>query len=618
MMNIIVDKDRQYPLHIACNEGDLDKVINILTSDTINSSNNNGELPLEIYIKKVLNNIGGLEGNKTPKYWDNPFVQIILYLTKQGAHYNQELLHLCLFNDKPIFTLNDFFDFTTSSDNKYPIHNSIELIQLCNLNSTKYDAYKKEYLTLLTMYKQYGVDILDKCRNIEQAKDILIYPKYNNKTCIDLAMEIEYKEFIAHKYVQTEFEHKWLGTANDHSFIERLLSTLCPIFVLDKSWYSNPCIKYYLHTFFSFIFLSLLYVQTYTLTNIIPTKIEILIAVWVIGLITTEIHQINTVSLMNYFTDIWNYCDIFITINFSIIIIMRMGLYLLYQSVETPYTLILTEHMLVVNIILSFIRTLNICQVHSVLGPILLMIGKMIKDMVLFFSILMVFFFGFSLGITKIYHRVDNDDLSTISKTSLTLFLALFGEFDIDTFRVGDYTEIENFGIFIFGLYLMIAVIILMNLFIAILSNTYAIVQEDADIEWKYSRARLIDTYSLYTTMPPPLNFIECIILLVWSKPTSIIMPYFVDEPETMEEYQQNTQNIVQVYKDEPLEILTSTNISDLHYQINKLSKDIQYLTQIISTSPIQSPCRNISKNIKSPYNDKIPSINYPFVSVND
>lgn len=613
MMNIIVDKERQYPLHNACNDGDLDEVINILTSDNINSLDSNGDLPLEICIKNVLNNISGLEGNKTPKYWDNPFVQIILYLTKQGANYNQEILHLCLFNGIPVFTLNDFFDFTTSSENKYPVHNSIELIHLCNLNSNKYDAYKKEYLTLLTMYKQYGVDILDKCRNIEQAKDILIYPKYNNKTCIDLAMEIEYKEFIAHKYVQTEFENKWLGSAKEYSLLERLLCTLCPIFVLNNLWYSNPCIKYYLHTFFSFIFLLLLYVQTYTLTNIIPTKIEILIAFWVIGLITTEIHQINTVSLINYFTDIWNYCDIFITINFSIIIIIRTCLYLIYQPNDTPYTLILTEHMLVVNIILSFIRTLNIFQVHSVLGPILLMIGKMIKDMILFFSILIVFFFGFSLGITKIYHRVNNDDLSTISKTSLTLFLALFGEFDLDTFRVGHYTEIENFGIFIFGLYLMIAVIILMNLFIAILSNTYAIVQEDSDIEWKYSRARLIDTYSLYTIMPPPLNIIECIIILLCSKQRKVIVPYFVDEPETIEEYQLNTQNIVKIYHAEPIEILTSTNISDLHSQINKLSKDIQYLTQIISTSPVHSPSRCTPKNTinKTLNSNKIPDINY-------
>lgn len=613
-MNIIVDKERQNSLHRACTDGNLENVIAMINNDNINSVDSNGELPLEVCINQFLNNISGLEGNKTPKYWDNPFVQIILYLTREGASYNQELLHLCLFNDKPIFTLNDFFEFTTNSDNKYPIHNSIELIQLCHLNSTKYDAYKKEYVTLLTMYQQYGVDILDKCRNIDQAKDILIYPKYNNKTCIDLAMEIEYKEFIAHKYVQTEFEHKWLGTASDYSFVERLVCTLCPIFVLDKCWYSNPCIKYYLHTFFSFIFLFLLYVQTYTLTSIIPSQIELLIVIWIVGFITAEIHQINTMSLINYFTDIWNYCDIFITLNFIIIIIMRIGLYMIYKPNDIPYTLILTEHMLVVNIILSFIRTLNICQIHSVLGPILLMIGKMIKDMLLFLSILMVFFFGFSLGLTKIYNRVDNQGLSTISQTSFTLFLALFGEFDIDTFRVGNYTEIENFGIFIFGLYLIIAVIILMNLFIAILSNTYAIIQEDSDIEWKYSRARLIDTYSLYTIMPPPLNFIECIILLIFHKPSSIITPYFIDEPDTIDVYQKNTQNIVKIYKDEPLEILTSTNISDLQYQINKLSKDIQNLTQIISISPVQSPCRNIS----STHYDNIPSINYQSSAMND
>jgi hypothetical protein len=225
-----------------------------------------------------------------------------------------------------------------------------------------------------------------------------------------------------------------------------------------------------------------------------------------------------------------------------------------------------------------------------------------------FFSILVVFFTGFTLGITKLYHSIYNHKLGNITRTGMILFFSLFGDFDVEDFQANSYPEIETLGIIIFGVYLLIAVIILVNLFIAILSNTYAIIQEDSDMEWKYSRARLIDTYSLYTPVPPPFNLIECIIKACHcSKPT--VVPYLENEDNLQKNEQQVTRSIVQLYNEQPLEVLTSTSITSLQLQINNLSNNIKTLTNIISISPLNTP-KNTYQSDKNELNTKYYSMN--------
>ena len=42
------------------------------------------------------------------------------------------------------------------------------------------------------------------------------------------------------------------------------------------------------------------------------------------------------------------------------------------------------------------------------------------------------------------------------------------------------------------GLYLLISLVILMNLLIAMLTDTYQEIEEESDKEWKFGRAKLI------------------------------------------------------------------------------------------------------------------------------
>ena len=126
-----------------------------------------------------------------------------------------------------------------------------------------------------------------------------------------------------------------------------------------------------------------------------------------------------------------------------------------------------------------------------------------------------------------------------------------------------------------------------MNLFIAMLSNSYTLVQESSDIEWKFSRACLIITYSKYTALPPPINIIGTLINIFKCNNYQI-------EPEN--NYQIDIDNnsakeIITRYNKQPLEILTSDSVNNLQTQINKLSEQVIILTDILSdTNDTDSP----------------------------
>lgn len=66
-----------------------------------------------------------------------------------------------------------------------------------------------------------------------------------------------------------------------------------------------------------------------------------------------------------------------------------------------------------------------------------------------------------------------------------------------------------------YGLYLTVTVIVLVNLLIAMMSDTYQRIQSMSDIEWKFGRAILIRQMNKRSSTPAPLNmFTKCYTVL--------------------------------------------------------------------------------------------------------
>ena len=72
------------------------------------------------------------------------------------------------------------------------------------------------------------------------------------------------------------------------------------------------------------------------------------------------------------------------------------------------------------------------------------------------------------------------------------------------------HIEDWTLGLFkiIFAMYLLVTAIVLINLLIAMMSDTYQRIQQDSDTEWKFGLAKLIRNMHRTNASPAPINLI--------------------------------------------------------------------------------------------------------------
>lgn len=78
----------------------------------------------------------------------------------------------------------------------------------------------------------------------------------------------------------------------------------------------------------------------------------------------------------------------------------------------------------------------------------------------------------------------------------------------LEAFELAGIKSYTRFwGLLMFGSYSVINVIVLLNLLIAMMSNSYAMIDEHSDTEWKFARTKLWMSYfEESSTLPPPFN----------------------------------------------------------------------------------------------------------------
>lgn len=98
------------------------------------------------------------------------------------------------------------------------------------------------------------------------------------------------------------------------------------------------------------------------------------------------------------------------------------------------------------------------------------------------------------------------------------LFFAIFGQTPWDQFRIirqnmqPDWT-INGFKV-LYGFYMLVTVVVLINLLIAMMSDTYQKIQAQSDIEWKYGLSKLIRNMHRCASLWSCLNPV-CVVLCV-------------------------------------------------------------------------------------------------------
>ncbi|XP_033110107.1 short transient receptor potential channel 5-like isoform X2 [Anneissia japonica] len=167
----------------------------------------------------------------------------------------------------------------------------------------------------------------------------------------------------------------------------------------------------------------------------------------------------------------------------------------------------------------SFLRMICLTVVSRWVGPMQISLGGMMFDIFKFLFIFSFVWFAFSLGMNQIYWYYSTTStmpFGTVTDTMATLFWALFGLPDLKIISLPDkevkHPFTETVGSLLYATYHVIAIVVLMNVLIAMMSNTYTRVEMDADIEWKFSRSKLWMSYfDELGTIAPPFNIIPTV-----------------------------------------------------------------------------------------------------------
>ncbi|KAM4819472.1 short transient receptor potential channel 7 isoform 2-T2 [Thomomys bottae] len=412
---------------------------------------------------------------------------------------------------------------------------SNELARLANIET----EFKNDYRKLSMQCKDFVVGVLDLCRDTEEVEAILngdvnfqVWSDHHRPSLSRIKLAIKYE-------------------------VKKLGRTL-----------RSPFMKFVAHAVSFTIFLGLLVVnasdrfegvktlpnETFTdypkqIFRVKTTQFswtEMLIMKWVLGMIWSECKEIWAEGPREYALHLWNLLDFGMLSVFVASFTARFMAFLkaseaqLYVDRHVPHASlrnaslppevayftyardkwwpsdpqIISEGLYAIAVVLSFSRIAYILPANESFGPLQISLGRTVKDIFKFMVIFIMVFVAFMIGMFNLYSYYRgakyNPAFTTVEESFKTLFWSIFGLSEVISVVLKyDHKFIENIGYVLYGVYNVTMVVVLLNMLIAMINNSYQEIEEDADVEWKFARAKLwLSYFDEGRTLPAPFNLV--------------------------------------------------------------------------------------------------------------
>nr|XP_014425508.1 short transient receptor potential channel 7 isoform X2 [Pelodiscus sinensis] len=273
---------------------------------------------------------------------------------------------------------------------------------------------------------------------------------------------------------------------------------------------------------------------------------ELLIMKWVLGMIWSECKEIWEEGPREYVMHLWNLLDFGMLSIFVASFTARFMAFLKATEAQqyvdqyvpdddlTNVTLppevayftyarnkwlpsdpqIISEGLYAIAVVLSFSRIAYILPANESFGPLQISLGRTVKDIFKFMVIFIMVFVAFMIGMFNLYSYYlgakYNPAFTTVEESFKTLFWSIFGLSEVISVVLKyDHKFIENIGYVLYGVYNVTMVVVLLNMLIAMINNSYQEIEEDADVEWKFARAKLwLSYFDEGRTLPAPFNLV--------------------------------------------------------------------------------------------------------------
>lgn len=410
----------------------------------------------------------------------------------------------------------------------------------------------EEMLALADEYEHRAIGVFTECyrKDEERAQKLLIRVSeaWGKTTCLQLALEAKDMKFVSHGGIQAFLTKVWWGhLCVDNGLWRVILCMLAfPLLYTDlisfrerrlqamrglpriRAFFTAPVVIFHLNILWYFVFLCLFAYVLMVDFQTTPSCCEYLIYFWLFSLVCEELRQLfydpagcglrKTVFV--YFSDFWNKLDIAAILLFIAGLTCRL----------IPASLYSGRVILSLDFIMFCLRLMHIFTISKTLGPKIIIMKRMMKDVFFFLFLLAVWVVSFGVAKQAILihneSRVDWIFRGVVYQSYLTIFGEIPAYIDGVNFSLdhcspngtdpykpkcpeSDATRQapafpQWLTVILLCLYLLFANILLLNLLIAMFNYTFQQVQEHTDQIWKFQRHDLIEEYHSRPPAPPP------------------------------------------------------------------------------------------------------------------
>nr|XP_057944966.1 transient receptor potential cation channel subfamily M member 5 isoform X1 [Doryrhamphus excisus] len=279
-----------------------------------------------------------------------------------------------------------------------------------------------------------------------------------------------------------------------------------------------------------------------------PGAPEIMLYFWVFTLVLEELRQsffsdeeMNILKKFKlYVEDNWNKCDMVAISLFVVGVSCRM--------IEGTYEAGRT--VLAIDFMVFTLRLIHIFAIHKQLGPKIIIVERMMKDVFFFLFFLSVWLIAYGVATQALLHPNDPRIDWVFRRALYRPYLHIFGQIpleEIDAARMPEMNCTNDSEEIIMGrqppcpnvyanwlvilllvIFLLVTNVLLLNLLIAMFSYTFQVVQGNTDIFWKFQRYNLIVEYHSRPALAPPFIIISHLSQLLLS---------LVKQPESKQEH---------------------------------------------------------------------------------
>ncbi|KAM9541481.1 transient receptor potential cation channel subfamily M member 4a isoform 5-T5 [Salvelinus alpinus] len=265
-----------------------------------------------------------------------------------------------------------------------------------------------------------------------------------------------------------------------------------------------------------------------------PSTLEFVLYFWVFTMVCEEIRQTffvgsNTIyqRMSLYIQDMWNKCDILAISLFALGMCCRMF----------PWSYEFGRAVFAVDYMVFTLRLIHIFAIHKQLGPKIIIVGNMMKDIFFFLFFLAVWLMAYGVANQALLYSYDPRPNWIFRRVFYRPYLHIFGQIPIhemDADKLEEGIQCTNNAtligagaepcmstyanwlvVILLVIYLLVTNILLVNLLIAMFSHTFSKVQEHSDTYWKFQRYKLILEYHSRPCLAPPFIIISHLHLFI-------------------------------------------------------------------------------------------------------